>query len=238
MPTPTPADKVLAHRHADRRPTRLRSRMTQPTSSNPLLLRLWHWLDALAIGGLLATVLLRKTFLSWRTNAAYLEAQLAQAGTVITPELAKEVAVGIRTPMWWWHYVLGFSLAFLLLMRLGVALRHPEQRAVANAWRALQAARVAGAGSRAEAVHVALVKASYVVAYLAMGFMVMSGINMYFAETFGIPDDTVHQIQELHEWMMWFFVAFASVHLVGVVVDELRRKSGIVSAMIHGGPPS
>ncbi|MEN0059456.1 MAG: cytochrome b/b6 domain-containing protein, partial [Bdellovibrio sp.] len=55
----------------------------------PLGLRIWHWLNALAILGLLLTVLLRKTFLSWRTNSALIEAKLQAAGTAITPELAK-----------------------------------------------------------------------------------------------------------------------------------------------------
>ena len=79
----------------------------------PAALRAWHWLNALTMLGILGTVLLRKTFLSWRTNAAYVETQLQEAGTTVTPELAKAIAVGLRDRMWEWHYIFGFTLAGL-----------------------------------------------------------------------------------------------------------------------------
>ncbi len=41
-----------------------------------LKFRLWHWLNTLVIFGLLGTVFLRKTFLSWRDNSEILMSKL------------------------------------------------------------------------------------------------------------------------------------------------------------------
>ena len=40
--------------------------------------RVWHWIHATVILGLLGTVFLRKTFLSWRTNSEILSQKLAE----------------------------------------------------------------------------------------------------------------------------------------------------------------
>lgn len=195
----------------------------------PAALRVWHWLDALAITGLLATVLLRKTWLSWRTNAAFFTEKLADAGTTITPELARELAIGIRTPMWDWHYRLGILLAVLLVVRVVVAVVSPDQRPFAAAVRAVSAARTGGS------VHVAAVRAFYAAFYLALAFMVGSGLTMYFDEALGVPEALEDTLKELHETMMWSFVGFAAIHLGGVVVAELRGYPGLISEMISGG---
>ena len=86
------------------------------------LIRVWHWLNAMALFGLMATAILRKTFLSWRTNSAIIVDKMAEAGTTVTPELAKDIAVTIRTPMWDFHYIFGFELKvslFILAMSFG-----------------------------------------------------------------------------------------------------------------------
>lgn len=201
----------------------------------PLSLRIWHWLDALAITLLLATVLLRKTFLSWRENSAFLQERLGEAGVAITPELAKELAVGIRAPMWEWHYRLGFALTGLLLLRIGIAVVRPTERPFSAALSALRGLRAAPVDQRPAAAHLALVKGSYAVAYVAIAFMVGSGLTMRFADTLGVGEGLADGLKEVHEQAMWFFVAFAAAHPLGVVVDELRHRSGLVSAMIHGG---
>lgn len=192
-------------------------------------LRAWHWLDAAAISGLLATVLLRKTWLSWRANAALITDRLAEQGTAITPELAREIALSMRAPMWEWHYRLGILLAFLVAARVLVAAWFPEERPFAAAYRAALAARAGGS------LHVAAVRAFYAAFYLALTFMVVSGLLMYFHEALGIGEAVEDTLKELHEWTMWSFAAFAAIHVGGVVVAELTGEAGLVSDMIHGG---
>jgi Ni,Fe-hydrogenase I cytochrome b subunit len=74
--------------------------------------RLWHWLNAFVVLGLLGTVFLRKTFLSWRENSEILMSKLSEFGVEITVEQAKILAKAVRAGMWEWHIILGYGLAF------------------------------------------------------------------------------------------------------------------------------
>ena len=64
-----------------------------------LKFRIWHWLNAIVILGLLGTVFLRKTFLSYKANAEILMSKLSAMGTDITIEDAKILAKAIRAGM-------------------------------------------------------------------------------------------------------------------------------------------
>ncbi len=80
--------------------------------------RIWHWINAIVILGLLGTVFLRKTFLSWRANAELLTQKLSEINLEITAEQAKVLAKAIRVPMWEWHILLGYALAALVIWRI------------------------------------------------------------------------------------------------------------------------
>lgn len=201
----------------------------------PASLRLWHWLDALAILGLLGTVLLRKTWLSWRTNSAFIADTLAESGTTITPDLAKEIAVGLRAPMWDWHYVLGFTLAGLLVVRFAIAVVIPAQRPWATTFRALAGLGKVPLGGKPHAIHFTAVKLLYAAFYLVLAFMVGTGVLMYFGDAIGLSEAVSGGLKEAHEVLMWSFVGFVIVHVAGVVVAELRGEEGTVSDMISGG---
>ena len=201
----------------------------------PLGLRIWHWLNALAILGLLGTVLLRKTFLSWRTNSALIEAKLQEAGTTITPELAKDIAVSIRTPMWDWHIYLGFALAGLILLRVIVALLQKRQEGVFSSFAGILNLAQVPSSEKPHALHYHFVKIGYATFYLATLFMVITGLVMQFKAELGLEKSLIGSIKEIHELMMWFFVVFVSGHILGIVVAENRGDKGLVSDMIHGG---
>ncbi len=195
-----------------------------------LWIRLWHWLDALAILGLLSTVLLRKTFLSWRTNSAFIETTLRDAGTPITPELAKQIAVGIREPMWDFHYIFGFTLAGLFVARIILGLipgQHPMFGSLRKYYKR-------PAGSR-PSKHFLAIKAGYAAFYIMVTFMIVTGFLMYFKTELSLSKDLAGNIKEIHELSMWFFAAFVVVHTLGVVVAENQDEPGLVSDMINGG---
>ena len=65
-----------------------------------LKFRIWHWLNAFVVLGLLGTVFLRKTFLSWRTNSEILMSKLSEFSIVISEEQAKILAKAVRAGMW------------------------------------------------------------------------------------------------------------------------------------------
>jgi Ni,Fe-hydrogenase I cytochrome b subunit len=44
-----------------------------------------------------------------------------------------------------------------------------------------------------------------------------------------------HNIQEVHEALLWFFVIFTVTHIVGVIKAELTTDKGLISDMFNGG---
>lgn len=203
----------------------------------PALLRIWHWLNAFAMFGTLGTVLLRKTFLSWRTNAQVIEAEVRELGANITAAQAADNAKTIRTPMWEWHYIFGFALIGLLAFRIFIAFTDRSQAPLLSVVREFKRFRMLPAPHKRAGAHLLMVKASYVVFYLMLLLMGISGSVMYFADTLGIAKETVDSIKGNHELAMWFFVVFVPVHILGIVVAELRGERGLISDMIHGGAP-
>ncbi|CAN5492583.1 hypothetical protein BH10BDE1_BH10BDE1_23290 [soil metagenome] len=202
----------------------------------PLSLRLWHLANAIVILGLLGTVVLRKTLLSWRANSALIEQKLNAVGTSITPELAKEIAVAIRDPLWDFHVYLGFALGVLLLSRILVAIFIEKKCPGIAALKSAMGIRDLPAEERPKALHFSAVKLGYAVFYLATLLMVATGLLMNFDTSLGLPKDFVDALQEIHEFTMWFFVVFIVGHITGVVIAENRTDKGIVSDMINGGP--
>ena len=192
------------------------------------LIRVWHWLNAIALFGLMATAILRKTFLSWRTNSAIIVDKMAEAGTTVTPELAKDIAVTIRTPMWDFHYIFGFALVSLFIARIAMSFM-PGQPGI---WSELKA--TFGVSSR----HKTLVKIGYFVFYIIVAYMAVSGVLMYFKAELGLDKAITGQLKEIHEWLMWYFYAFTVQHIVGVFLAEVQGNEGLVSAMISGGDQS
>ncbi|WP_456449267.1 cytochrome b/b6 domain-containing protein [Hydrogenimonas sp.] len=82
------------------------------------LFRLWHWLMAFSIFGLLFTVLLRETFLDKKEMAAIVTQKLASFGVALGSDQAIAVAKAIRAPMWEWHYIFALFLGLSIVLRL------------------------------------------------------------------------------------------------------------------------
>ena len=200
-----------------------------------LSLRIWHWLNAAAILGLLGTVLIRKTLLSWRTNSVLIQQKLEAAGTTITPELAKEIAVAVRNPLWDWHAYLGFFLGALLIWRLCILLLVEKKGFSFRIVKDLFQLKSLPAAEKREAYHFSFVKIGYLIFYFATILMVATGLMLNFKTDLNLSKDLAGVTKEIHEFMMWFFVVFVGGHIVGVIVAENRGDQGIVSDMINGG---
>ena len=183
--------------------------------------RLWHWLHAAVILGLLGTVFLRKTFLSWRVNSEIILNKLAEQDIHITAETAKGVAKAIRAPMWEWHILLGYGLAALVVWRIALFFtesgRHNYRRL------------------KEENLHKKAVKIGYLVIYGVIAFMAVSGLVIHFHDTLGLTKDTAHDIKEPHELLYSALLIFVPLHIVGVFVADATEEKGIVSDMINGG---
>ena len=184
----------------------------------PVSLRVWHWLNAIAVSGLLLTFFLRKTFLSWRENSAIIMNQLSSMGIDISQEQAKIVAKAIRAPMWEWHIVFGLMMAALLIYR---------------AWIFWQEAGF-GRDDEGESMHMKLVHWGYKIIYIILIFMAISGMLLNWHNAIGLSDGLTHTIKEIHEYIAWNVVVFVPLHILGVFVAENDDQRGIVSRMISG----
>lgn len=183
--------------------------------------RVWHWVHATVILGLLGTVFLRKTFLSWRTNAELLTQKLSEINIEVTADQAKVLATAIRAPMWEWHIILGYALATLLLWRLLLFFT--------------QSGKSNYQDFKEETLHKKMVKTSYIIFYAVLLFMAISGLTIHFYETLSLTKDTAHDIKEIHELVYNAILIFVPLHIIGVIVAESRDEKGIISDMIHGG---
>jgi len=198
----------------------------------PLSLRIWHWLNAIAIIGLLLTVLLRKTLLSWKTNSAVISSKLEAAGQAITPELAKEIAVSIRNPLWDIHIYLGYLLGALLLGRILIIIFVEKKCLLTSVLQSLKNGAIYKTNTR----HYYMVKALYALFYIMTLLMVVTGFLLVFKESLSLEKSMSSFLKETHEIAMWFFVAFVAGHIIGLVVAEQGDDAGLVSDMISGGP--
>ncbi|MCX6076853.1 MAG: cytochrome b/b6 domain-containing protein [Campylobacterales bacterium] len=180
--------------------------------------RLWHWLNAVVIVALLGTVFLRKTFLSWKTNAELLMSKLHEMGIEITAGQAKILAQAIRDNMWQWHIVFGYVLAFLVLYRIYLFFNDKSEK---EAFSSLT-------------LHKKGVRTLYYVFYVTLIFMSVSGLVIHFYELLNLTKEMAHNIAEMHESVFNFIMVFVLIHIAGIIIAENRDEKGLVSTMIHG----
>ena len=183
--------------------------------------RIWHWINAVVVLGVLGTVFLRKTFLSWRSNSELLTQKLSEINLEVTAEQAKMLAKAIRAPMWEWHIILGYALAALLVWRIILFFTQSGKHNYQNLGK--------------ETFHKKMVKLSYIGIYVILLFMAVSGLIIHFYETLGLTKEAAHDIKEIHELVFNAVLIFAPLHIIGVLVAEHRDEKGIISDMVNGG---
>jgi len=183
-----------------------------------LQFRIWHWLNAVVVLGLLGTVFLRKTFLSWRTNSEILTTQLSEMGIEVTAVQAKILAKAVRAGMWEWHIILGYALAFLIAFRVYLFFTDESEK---ESFSSLN-------------LHKKAVQISYYVIYTTLLFMAVSGLVIVFYEALAISKDFAHDIKEIHELVFNIIMIWTPLHIAGVVVADIRDEKGLVSTMING----
>jgi len=183
--------------------------------------RIWHWIHATVILGLLGTVFLRKTFLSWRTNSELLTQKLSEINLEVTADQAKVLAKAIRAPMWEWHIILGYALAALVVWRILLFFTESGKQNYQNLG--------------VETFHKKMVKLGYIGIYGIILFMAVSGLVIHFYEALGLTKDSAHDIKEIHELAYNAILIFAPLHIIGVFIAENQDEKGILSDMVNGG---
>jgi cytochrome b561 len=199
------------------------------------LFRIWHWSNFLVITGLLLTVLLRKTLLSYRANAVILQTKLHDFGVTLTEEQAQHIAKVFRDNLWEWHINLGLVLSGLFVLRVIVEIFTNSERKllrkILRGFAFLSAPKI----DKKEAWHYFAVKAGYAIFYLCLGVMVITGLSLTYEENLKLGETLADNIKEIHEFLMYFFIVFICGHLLGVTYMELSKAPGLVSDMFNGG---
>lgn len=183
-----------------------------------LSFRIWHWLNAFVILGLLGTVFLRQTFLSWRTNSEILMSKLQEINIEITAIQAKVLAKAIRAGMWEWHILLGYALAFLVLFRIYLYFKDTSER---ESFASLS-------------LHKKVVHISYYILNATLIVIATTGLVIHFYQELGLLKDTAHDIKEIHELAYNIILYFVPLHILGVVIAENRDEKGIISTIVNG----
>jgi len=185
-------------------------------------IRLWHWLSAIAVFGLVFTYILRKTVLNYKTNAEIIQVKLSEIGVLIADDKAKEIAKIFRDNMWQWHYYLGFFFIGLLAFRLYAFVTKRDKFPSCKA-------------KEAPSKEFAAVKYAHAFFYVVALYMAFSGLAMYYREALGISKESLSLVKELHELAFWFFAVFIVAHIAGVVKAEVGSDKGLISEMFSGG---
>ena len=203
-------------------------------SYQPVGLRLWHWINSFAIGGLLLTVLLHKTFLSPKKTSILIQEKLTESNFNVDADTVRSIARVLRDRMFDWHYYFGFLLTGVFLFRIFVAI---QQRDFPwrQAWVGAKQFRQAKAPEKRGHFHFTAVKFGYLTFYVAVLMMILTGLPMYFSKALSITRDMRHTLQDIHGFFLWYFVGFIVLHVAGVIFAELGAHRGIISNMIHGG---
>lgn len=183
-----------------------------------LQFRIWHWLNAIVVLGLLGTVFLRKTFLSWRTNSEILLNKLAAMDIEITTAQAKVLAKAVRAGMWEWHIILGYALAALVAYRIFL---YFTDKSTKESFASLT-------------LHKKAVRISYYILYATLFFMALSGLLIHFHDALGISKTIEHDMVEIHEAVYNIVLIFVPLHIAGVFIAENQGESGLTSSMISG----
>ncbi len=186
-----------------------------------LSFRLWHWLNTFVIFGLLATVFLRKTFLSWKANSQIIAQKLAEFNIDISAEQAKAIAKAIRAPMWDWHIILGYALTVLIIWRGYLFFTNSGKRVFKNIKEAN--------------FHKKIVNLGYIPLYLVIFLIVVSGLVLNFEDSLSLSKELAHSIKEAHEFFYTIILIFVPLHIAGVIMADATNEPCITSDMINGG---
>ncbi len=204
------------------------------SKKNSGIIRFWHWSNALIIIGSLTTVLINSTIFDRGNDAVVLES-LVKGGGEANAEQAKEVLHSFEEQIWDFHIYFGYALAALLVLRIIAELMLPKEKRVFGKLKLAYQDYYLKHKERRLARHELLTKALYLLFYVLLIVMAITGLSIAFKNEIGLAKNVSHQLKEIHGFVMYLIIGFIVLHIVGVVVAENDEGKGIVSDMINGG---
>jgi len=198
------------------------------------LIRIWHWLTFLVIAGSILTVLINSTMLNPRDNIGLVQNQLKAKGVTVTEEQAFAVSHEYEDKMWDVHKLLGFGLAFLLVSRVLIELTLPGEEKIRTRIKTAIGLVKLNDENKVEYRHYMNVKRVYLLFYLILLLMVLTGLGLAFGRNLGFTREIHNAVKTVHSLLQYCMYAFVVIHLGGVIIAENSKDKGIVSGMING----
>jgi len=196
-------------------------------------LRLWHWLNAIVITGLLTTVLINST-LNDRAGAVEVYQQNTENVKLDAAQI-KSVIHQQEDRVWDIHIYFGYALATLLVFRLVLEYFQLADQKVVKILKTTYQHYKETKEHRFKAQKKFGVKLVYIVFYVLVVVMVSTGLTLVFEDDLGLSKTISHNVKEVHGFTMYLILAFTVAHLVGVFLAERTDQKGITSDMINGG---
>ncbi len=202
---------------------------------NSAAIRIWHWLTFLVVTSLIVTVLMASTVLNPRKNVPVVQNILKEKGITVDNNQSFAVAHLYDDKMWDLHKILGFALTFLFLSRIIVEITQPTEEKMRYRVKKTLLSYLQSPKDKKDEKHYLIVKYSYMLFYMLLLTMVVTGLIIAFGGDLGIAGPTRHYIKEVHAFVQYFIYAFIFFHLSGVILADIGKVKGIVSGMINGG---
>lgn len=197
--------------------------MAEKKWSTPM--RIYHWLNSFVIVLILITVVLRKTVLDKYLVNGKIQDFLTGKDLEIDKDVTMKLAKMIRAEMWEWHYIFGFVLTALIVIRIFLLFTKSGKLVMKDAFSFLTKNKKDNYW----------IKLLYLSVYLSIFIISVTGVLMYFYKDLGWTHDTKEILESIHVAVMNIIIYFIPLHIIGVVLAENEDEPGITSDMINGG---
>ena len=199
-----------------------------------MMIRIWHWLTFIIISGSIVTVLLTSTLFNQRKNIIMVQDQLKEKGLIVSEDQAFAITREYEDKLWGVHKLLGYGLVFLLLSRILIELVQPGEEKIRSRFKSALGLYKLNDGEKKEYRHYLRVKTGYILFYILLFCMVLTGFGLAFGRDLGFSRELHGTIKEIHSFWQYFMYAFILVHLCRVLIADNTSSRGIVSGMING----
>jgi acetyl esterase/lipase/cytochrome b561 len=196
--------------------------------------RIWHWLTFILITATIVTVLLNSTLMNQRANIPVVQNILKEKGVTVNEDQAFAVTREYEDKSWGVHKWIGFGLSFLLLSRIVIELTQPGDEKIRSRFKKAMGLYKLNDSNKTEYRHYLGTKLSYIVFYILLFCMAITGLCLAFGRDLGIPRELHDTIKEIHGFGQYIMYGFVFIHICGIVISENQKAKGIVSGMING----
>lgn len=188
------------------------------------------------------TILLVSTFLNPPRSSAPASAPVRNSSVIVAPGqpnavapvTANSLARDYKERMLVIHKLIGFGLAFLLFSRILIELTHQSEEKVGTRMKNAIGLFKKNDENKTEYRHYLSVKIGYLVFYILILTMAITGLGLAFGRQFTFLRPMHRSLITIHSFVQYFIYAFVFIHLCAVVIADNHKAKGIVSGMING----